>query len=119
MRFPAFREIASLFSGPASRLTIERSASLPVCPAAWELESGACCINSSSTRRAVRALGGGTAPASYAELRLRPHAELSRARLDAMRRVAWANLGVREAAADTVALPADLRFTARNWSWPS
>ena len=104
-----FHELCTLFSGPASRLTVVREPSLPHCPPPWEgghkrrlsarpYKDSRCCLND-STRAAMRTARGDRL--QIAELRPYPPSG-ERVHLQAMRRVVWANLGVANTPADTV-----------------
>ena len=121
---PIFSEIATLFSGAASRLRIERRAEVPMCRASWELQPQQCCVNVSdrtALRHALQPklpqpgaldlehpraqhLGHVAKPSRVAYAEVRVNATYAPVQLRAaMRRVAWANLDADDGStADTV-----------------
>ena len=108
-RVAIFREITELFSGRASRLRVVRSVAVPVCLPPWERHQsshngqGHCCHNESQREAIHRTHARPGLPLPQVELHPEPPSR-NAAHLRAMRRVAWANLDVADAAVDTVVL---------------
>ena len=97
---PLFRELVTLFSGVASRMSVVRSAAVPPCPAPWERDGHRQCCHNASTRSALHKAHHGQA-LHFVELKPHPPSSLG-VHVRAMRHVVWANLGVSAIEPDTV-----------------
>ena len=101
-----FKELADIFDGPASRLTIRRHPAVAHCRPSWELPASECCnvARPASNATAMRSLShtlGAARQMHVAELRPANSVVRSDDLRVAMRAVVWANLGVSSAAVDT------------------